>query len=272
MTDAGRAAMTREEIWIDRFRYYRDPPNREAIERWLGLFGEGHREIARKVLDHVVVVSEREIQQGYRAALNSLPGWQERGAANAGRWFFVGFGRSGESGPAMVRIFREANDLALARYNDLFCELSDLPSLKLTALDVVVFIDDFSGTGRQVCRMWPVVAEMVASEAACHLILTAATTAAVNAIGNRTDLVLHTRITLDENDNVLAPASAVFSPDEKQVIRDYGYIADPRKPDGYGGSGLLFVLSHKTPNNTLPILHINEPHWRGLFPRYLRAA
>lgn len=272
MTDAGRAVMTREETWIDRFRYYRDPPDRFAIDDWLALFNEDHQEVARKVLDRVVVVSEREIQQGYRAALAALPGWQDRNEANGGRWFFVGFGRAGESGPAMVRIFREASDLALARYNHLFCELSDLPGLKLTALDTVVFIDDFSGTGRQVCRMWPTVAEMVASEAVCHLILTAATTTAVQAIGGRTELILHTRMTLDESDNVLAPANTEFSSDEKDVIRAYGAIADPRKPEGYGGSGLLFVLSHKTPNNTLPILHINEPHWRGLFPRYLRAA
>jgi hypothetical protein len=271
MFDAGEE-MTREEAWVDRFRYYRDPPNRAAIDRWLQLFDEPHRDVACKVLDRVVVVSEREIQQGYLAALGSLPGWMERDEANGGRWFFVGFGRAGESGPAMVRIFREANDLALSRYDRLFCELSDLPSLKLTALDTVVFIDDFSGTGRQVCRMWPVVAEMVASEATCHLILTAATTVAVQAIGSRTDLALHVKMTLEEGDNVFSAANQEFSAEEKEVIRAYGAKADPRTPEGYGKSGLLFVLSHKTPNNSLPILHVNEPHWRGLFPRYLRAA
>lgn len=272
MSDAEQAEMTREEIWIDRFRYYRDPPNRLAIDQWLALFEEDHRDIARKVLDSVIVVSEREIQQGYRAALEALPGWKDRNDANGGRWFFVGFGRAGESGPAMVRTFREANDLALDRYNKLFCELSDLPSLKLTALDTVVFIDDFSGTGRQVCRMWPTVHEMVASEAVCHLVLTAATAAAIQAIRSRTELQLHTKMVLEEDSNILSNTNQQFSVSEKEVIRGYGSIADPKKPDGYGGSGLLFVLSHKTPNNTLPILHINAPHWRGLFPRYLRAA
>ncbi len=263
---------SREQGWLDRFRYYRDPPDMAAIANWISLFEGDDEELARKVLDHVVVVSEREIQQGYSAALAALPGWTERQPEDAGRWRFVGFGRTGESGPAMVRIFREANDLALARFDHLFCDLSDLPSLKLTALDTVVFIDDFSGTGRQVCKRWPIISELVASEATCHLILSAVTDTAARAITERTQLNLHASIYLNEDANVLAPSCSVFDADEKGALIKYGEKADTKWPEGYGKSGLLFVLSHKTPNNSLPILHVNEPHWRGLFPRYLRAG
>lgn len=262
---------SREQIWLDRFRFYRDSPNIEAIENWISLFEGDDAELARKVLDHVMVVSERQIQQGYSAALAALPGWDER-ATSPGRWRFVGFGKAGESGPAMVRIFREANDLALAKYDSLFCDLSDLPGLKLTALDTVVFIDDFSGTGRQVCKRWPLISELIASEATCHLILSAVTDTAAKAISERTQLSLHSSIFLDDEANVLGPNCPIFDAEEKSALIRYGEKADSKWPEGYGKSGLLFVLSHKTPNNSLPILHVNEPHWRGLFPRYLRAA
>jgi hypothetical protein len=265
-------AQSRMEKWLDRFRYYRDPPNAAAVHAWISHFEEPHQELARKVLDEVIVVSERQIQEGYKAALAALPGWLQQAAPDSGRWFFVGFGKAGESGPAMVRIFREANDLALEKFDSLFCSLSDLPQMKLTAYDTVVFIDDFSGTGRQVCKLWPVVAELVASEATCHLILTAATGIAVQAISEMTDLKLHASIVLSEKYNVFSGLCETFSEDEKQILLHYGQIASGRWPCGYGNSGLLLVISHKTPNNSLPILHVNEVHWKGLFPRYLKAV
>jgi hypothetical protein len=262
----------RMEAWVERFRFYRDPPTATAISAWIDLFDEHHRDLAQRVLDEVIVVSEREIQRGYKAALDALPDWSPDHDPQAGRWFFVGFGRAGESGPAMVRPFREANNLALGRYDRLFCALSDLPALMLTARDNVVFIDDFSGTGRQVCKLWPTVAELIASEATCYLILTAITEVAARAIEDRTDLNLYASKVLTEEDNVVSQGCSKFSAEEKEVILQYGVKADPRWPAGYGKSGLLLVLSHKTPNNSLPIIHVNEEHWRGLFPRYLRAA
>ncbi|MCL6699543.1 hypothetical protein LZ496_12200 [Sphingomonas sp. NSE70-1] len=271
MNDAAQAR-TREEEWAERFRFYIEPPTVGAIKAWLELFEEADRPTAAKALDHVLIISEREIQRGYRAALETIPGWSADPAVRQGSWFFVGFGRAGESGPAMVRSFRSANDLALAKYDGLFCDLSDLPYKKLTASDTVVFIDDFSGTGRQVCRLWPVVSELVASEAVCHLILTAATTAAETAIRERTQLISHVSHSLGPDANVFDEACTNFDQAEKDTLARYGAIADPRRPRGYGDSGLLLVLSHKTPNNSIPILHVNEDHWKGLFPRYLRAA
>lgn len=259
--------------WVERFRYYRDPPDKAAIEAWLNLFNAEHQAVAAKVLDNVVIVSERQIHEGYRRALNNLDGWHLDEAQRKGRWFFVGFGKPSESGPAMLRLFKEANDMAVAKYEPLFRSLADLPALKLTALDTVVFIDDFAGTGRQVCKMWPIVAELVASEATCHLVLTAATADATEAIAQRTTLLCHADAVLPPDANIFADACETFTPEEKAVIESYGERADPRNPKGFGRCGLLFVLSHKTPNNSIPILHVNEvERWVGLFPRYLKVA
>jgi hypothetical protein len=65
----------------------------------------------------VEVISESQIQAGYRAALEGLAGWSTDPAHRVGKWFFLGFGKPGESGHSMLRIFREANRMTAARYD-----------------------------------------------------------------------------------------------------------------------------------------------------------
>jgi hypothetical protein len=169
----------------------------------------------------------------------------------------------------MVRIFREANHLTAERYNYLFCNIVDLPKKKATSADTIVFIDDFSGTGQQVCKKWPIVFELVASDAQFFLILTAATETAIEKIEEATTLSVRAKLRIQKNENIFSTSCQRFSPAERQAILPYCTRADSDQPKGFGDCGLLYVLSHKTPNNTIPILHVNKPRWRGLFPRYL---
>jgi hypothetical protein len=255
--------------WLERFRFYREPPDKIAIERWLERFSEAHRDVAARVLDSVEILSEREILNAYRTMLSGLPNWNIDPRQRRGRWAFVGFGGAGESGPSMLRLFREANGMTSRAYDQFFHSPTDLPSLQLTAEDQVVFVDDFAGTGDQVCRTWPVLQELIASEARCYLILTAATEDAISKIASRTSLVIMVSYRLTACDNLFNEECEHFSGEEKNVILSYNRKADRRNPRGYGNCGLLFILSHKTPNNTLPILHAHHRRWRGLFPRYL---
>ncbi|PDT73554.1 hypothetical protein CO675_29920 [Bradyrhizobium sp. C9] len=172
----------------------------------------------------------------------------------------------------MVRIFREANNLTSEKYNYLFCNLIDLPKKKATAADTIVFIDDFSGTGKQVCRKWPIVFELVASDAQFFLVLTAATEPAINKIESETMLSVRAKIRIQRNENIFSPSCQRFTAAERETLLSYCERADSQQPKGYGDCGLLYVLSHKTPNNSIPILHVNKSRWRGLFPRYLQDA
>jgi hypothetical protein len=255
--------------WLERFKFYRHPPDRTDIHKWLNRFKGADKDLAARMLDVVEIKSEMEIQSGYSAALASLAGWHPDSAKRIGRWLFVGFGGAGESGQSMLRVFREATRMNPERFKDLFCSASDLASKALTAQDTVVFVDDFSGTGQQVTKVWPVLAELIASEAKCHLLLTAATEAAIDEIASKTELIMHASCVLSKTDNLFNAECTHFSKDEKKLVEKYGKIADRNHPRGWGKCGILFVLSHKTPNNTIPILHVNNRKWVGLFPRYL---
>jgi hypothetical protein len=173
----------------------------------------------------------------------------------------------------MLRMFREANGLTADKWQSYFISVRELPRLNLSAFDTVVFIDDFAGTGEQMTKYWPIMQELVASEASCYLVLTAITSEAEQRIAKKTELKLRSRLVLNESHNIFSDASNLLSTDEKVTLKALGKLAWPDNPIGYGNCGLTLVLSHKTPNNTIPVLHANHRRWVGPFPRNLiRAA
>ena len=265
--------MTPEKIeeWFNRFVFYRHPPSREDIATWLELFAKADQPIAAKILDSTELISEADIQRGYRDALESIEGWHRRKADRMGEWVISGFGGPGESGAEMLRKFREANRLSSASFDYLFATAAELPEKQLTEDDTVVFVDDFSGTGEQIENLWGKHVEL-ASGARSFLILTAATEGAIEKIMELEYLeeLLLSRV-ISRDSDIFADDNPVFSEAEKERVFPYCKRADRKRPKGFGDCGLLFVLSHKTPNNSLPILHANSSSWRGLFPRYLNV-
>ncbi|WP_298242769.1 hypothetical protein [uncultured Bradyrhizobium sp.] len=256
--------------WDQQFRFYRHPPNADTVKAWLARFKVADQDVAARILDCVEVVSEARIQEGYKSALASLNGWHKSPASREGRWVFTAFGKPGESGLSMLRIFREANGLTRSQYDDLFRHVTEIPKLKLTAADTIILVDDFSGSGKQVCKRWPQLQELIASDARCLIILTAATADAKKKIEHETELEVISHITIQQNENVFSSRCTRFSQPEKNSLLKYCRIADAQNPKGFSETGLLYVLSHKTPNNSIPILHTNHPRWIGLFPRNLQ--
>ncbi|MGX1586483.1 phosphoribosyltransferase-like protein [Brevundimonas diminuta] len=255
--------------WETRFRPYRRHPSRDCLIAWLNQFDEKHQTIAHRVLDSVILLSEDDILRGYKGTLESLPGWSKKPDERMGRWFFVGMGDAGESGQAMLRLFREANGLAADRWQSLCVMPRELPGLALKAVDSVVFVDDFAGSGQQMVNYWPIIEELVASEARCYLALSATTSRAELEIRAKTEFDVRAPVILQEKDNLFSEACATFTDEEKLVLEEYGKRASRSQPRGFGDCGLAIVLSHKTPNNSVPILHANHANWISPFPRQL---
>ena len=257
--------------WYDRFRSYRQSPSREDIVAWINQFELQDVPVAKKVLDNVILIADVEIHGSYRAALDAIPGWSKNEAQRQGRWAFLGLGGQAESGAAMLHMFREANSLEADKYQPLFVSLSDLPDMQLTAADTVIFVDDFAGTGDQFADRWERFQELIASEARTFLFLAAATSRAMDRLGGVEDLEVRVGRRLEPGDNVFSDECNSFANDEKATILRYCETADPRCPRGWGDCGLLLVISRKTPNNSVPILHVDvRRRWKGLFPRRLK--
>ncbi|MGA2205172.1 MAG: hypothetical protein ABSG10_00425 [Terracidiphilus sp.] len=270
--------------WIERFGSYREGIINVTIESWLDQFAKRDRDLAARVLDSVDFYGQSQIHAAYRQTLAALVphGWHNNPAKRRGKWIFAAMSRSaGESGDAMLYQFRLANRLDGRNFNELFVSLSDLfrlPMLpegdpgRLGADDVVVLLDDFSGTGKQVCDAWndPVTSfgPLLAGVGKVYLILVAASSAARRKIAADTSISTMPAHELRDSDNVFSDQCRHFTIADKARLLHYGRIANASKPRGFGDCGFVVVFQHRPPNNSLPILWASHERWAGIFPRH----
>jgi hypothetical protein len=272
----------RYKRWIDRFGSYREGIINVTIESWLNQFDTGDQDLAARVLDVVDYYSQSQIYAAFRETLAALPGWNESFSKRTGNWRFAAMSSSaGESGDAMLHHFRIANKLDPKRFDELFVSRSELfrqpmlpegDSRKLGEDDVVVLLDDFSGTGDQVCNAWndPVTSfcALLTGVGKIYLILVAASKAARQRISKETALCPMSAHELHESDSVFSEQCRHFTKLDQARLLHYGQIADKNNPKGYGNCGFVVVFQHRPPNNSIPILHADHSKWTGLFPRH----
>lgn len=259
----------RRAEWLGAFQGYRVAVTPDRVSNWLSQFAEAHRDAAARVLDCVSFVKGEDIEEEFRNLAANLPGWNRDQTKRSGKWRFLAFSKSaGESGDTMLHTFRTALKLSGKQFDDLFIHKSELLTEDLGPDDSVVFIDDFAGTGNQAVAAWNgFLRELLPEEPSAYLMLVAAGRRGVNRIHGETSLEVRTQRILEDEDDVFANACTHFSSADRETLLRYGRRADSRNPRGYLDCGFVLVLAHKTPNNSLPILHANHPRWRGLFPR-----
>jgi hypothetical protein len=267
--------------WTNRFGSYRAGITNGTIDSWLEQFAEDDRDLGARILDAVEFYGQSQIHAAYRQALAALPGWHKSAQKRKGLWRFAAMsGSAGESGDAMLYQFRIANGLDTRAFDEFFVARSDLfrqtmlpdnDPKKLGKDDVVVLLDDFSGTGTQVCKAWndPVTSfgSLLAGVGKAYLVLVAASRAAQHRIQTETSLVPFPAHNLHESDNVFSERCRHFTRTERARLLHYGEIADRKAPKGFGECGLVVIFQHRPPNNTIPILHADHSKWTGLFPR-----
>ena len=255
--------------WLAEFAGYRNPVTQRMIELWLEQFAAIDQDLAARILDAVLFIGTQKIHTSFRELLNGLEGWNKVRKHRRGRWFFVPFsGSVGESGDSMVHTLRMATSMTKRQYSDLFIHRSELVTKKPGPEDTVVLVDDFSGTGNQACEAWHIFEELLTGGPRTVLMLIAATDQALQRITEETQMEPVCATTLTKKDDIFHPDCAHFSEGEKRTILNYCTRAEPGRPKGWGDSGLLVVLAHQTPNNTIPIIHAAQHEWQGLFPRH----
>jgi hypothetical protein len=269
--DRGSAIeVSRYKRWLAHFAAYRNPVTQPLIELWLGQFSTTDQDLAARVLDSVLFLDHSHIHACFRQRLASLPGWHVDPSRRKGQWFFVPFsGSVGESGDSMVHAFRMATAMTKRTFNPLFIHRSELVAKKPSAGDTVVLLDDFSGSGKQADDSWnDLFAELLAGGPRVVLMLIAATSVALDRIAKKTDMEPLCGTALQSTDNIFSPTCPHFTTAEKLTLLKYGQQADRSNPKGFGDCGLVVVLAHRCPNNSIPILHANHEKWQGLFPRH----
>jgi hypothetical protein len=252
------------------------------IDGWLDQFN-GDRDLAARVLDSIDFYGQAQIFAAYRQALNSLPGWHRDHRRRVGRWRFAAMsGSAGESGDAMLYMFRLANQLDGRVYDPLFASRSELfrqvglPKNDPHSLgedDVVVLLDDFSGTGDQVCNAWndpeTSYGSFLSTIGRRYLILVAASQRARQRIATETGLSPFPAHEITDADSVFSELCPNFNAEDRVKLEYYGRKAKKKEPKGYGDCGFVVIFQHRAPNDSIPILHSKNARWTGLFPRHV---
>lgn len=263
--------------WLDRFDGYRVAVTGPRIRIWLRNFRGQDVDLGARVLDAVTFLKSEDMEVALRDVIGDLPGWHKNKTQRHGKWRFVAFSTSaGESGDTMLHRLRTALGLTGRKYAELFIHRADLLREEIGTEDSVVFIDDFAGTGQQACVAWrgdrkaeiTGLAELLPGNPRTYLILVAAGQRAVDRIGQETSLRVIARHVLGPCDDIFSEDCQHFTPEEKNALLGYCRRAYRAHPRGFGDCGFVVVLAHRTPNNSIPVLHMNHPRWSGLFPRH----
>jgi hypothetical protein len=249
-----------------RFVRYQRAISPRDISNWLLQFRPDDIEVAQRIIEHIIFIDEDEIRSHFSTSLNNLEGWNHQEALREGKWRFVAYsGSAGESGDRMLHLFRRTNNLSGNQFNPLFIHRSQLLLEGLGSTDKVVFVDDFSGSGKQISDNWPVMTELLPGGPQTYIILSTACANAITQIQSNTEMIPIVGRTLNDNDNFFSDSNEIFSEDDKKRILFYCQKVWRDHPRGFGDCGLLLTFSHSCPNNSLPILHKNNAGWRALF-------
>jgi hypothetical protein len=259
----------RRSAWQKRFGSYRHGVTEAGILDWLNQFHDGDKDTAARLLDAVEFISAEQLHAAFQSLLSRLSGWHREPRRRRGRFAFVAFSSSaGESGDNMLHQFRLANNLNAREFDSLFIGRSDLLRSGLGPNDTVVFLDDFVGTGRQAVTAWQkMFQELTAAIGSIYLVTVGAYRVGSERISKETRMQLLTHRLLGYADNLFHDQCDHFSEHDKSRILHYCKVAGPSYPRGFGDCGLVIVLYHQCPNNTLAVLHASSKEWEPLFPR-----
>lgn len=211
---------------------------------------------------------------------------------------FLGVGNPSESGVHLLYFFRQENGLGKTHFLDTaqILERQLLPDssyqrrLRYPDVERYIFVDDVCGSGDTAIRYSN---DFLAEVKECKEDVTLSyfamfsTTDGMNAVrehsifGQGAAAVYELDDTykcLSEDSRYLKVIPDRIEPDAvRKIALTYGKELLPNHPTGFLGSELLIGFHHNTPDNTIPVIWMDESHgssipWTPAFRRYPKVA
>ena len=237
------------------------------IMKWLGQFKMQHRSLALRLAKAVQYYSSVAINSELRSLGQLIGQAIEQEGIPQNSVFYLPGGRAGESGQDIARRYRNANNLRSR--TDQFVDMLELPDrLFKSNKPMVVFLDDFVGTGKQMCGYWDtVVSQYVPEYIPIYLGVVAGFSDGMQRIEDDSPLKVVSVHTLNSRHQLLSAGNVLFNKSEKQTLR--GYCEQwANHPHGFGDIAALVSFCHGTPNDASSLLRGSKKQrpWRGLLP------
>lgn len=234
------------------------------VVRWMNQFDEDHWVLAGSLLRATKYYGASNIRAMTRElCLGIVKQFQN---VKRSEIAFVSIGEPGSSSEIIIRSLRGVKAANRSRK----LRMADLANVNPDEVSVIVFIDDFSGTGNQLREWWDTVEMLVAPIGAIVVVaLLVMNYKAQGKIESFADECVWVHF-LEKRFDVLSDENEEFTDSDQDVIRNYCKRTGCRDAllNGKGDCGLLVAFKHGCPNNSLPILWWDNNQWLPLFKRY----
>jgi len=239
------------------------------LVNWIKQFKVEDWPLCIKMLQNIKFYTVENIT-AYTDSLLKLVNMEYKSIAK-NRIFYVPIGTTGGGSHYVARALKANSDIP----NTQIIERLELARLKPDDVDVLVFYDDFSGTGDTIDD-WITINDTLFRPLCDKLVLgiLILNPQAETVLGNLDDFHLLSSSLLTLNDNVLSTESNLFNSTEKAGLLKYckNTGCDDLYIRGFGDCGLLINFPYGCPDNSLPILwHNQKGHWKNLFNRRVLA-
>ena len=204
---------------------------------------------------------------------------------------FLGVGSPSESGVHLLYYFRQENSLSKDHFLDLaqVFEKAAGPAaewrLRYPNVERYIFVDDVCGSGETAVRYsgWLQDLRNLKKDVSLHYLALFATADGLKRVrdesifGNSCGAIFEldgSYKTMSDASRYLRVVPSEIDPDAvRQLAMTYGSLLLPNNPLGYEDSQLLLGFHHNTPDNTLPIIWMDQDNgspmsWRPAFRRY----
>jgi hypothetical protein len=246
----------------------------DSIVHWIDLFDFGHGNLALKILENVFYVDQSKILAAYKSTHQQLVNLQ----GDLSNVYFAGYGHAGSSAQIMLYRYKIANELRNTPLEPHFINMSEIPEVARKTNSVIVFVDDFIGTGDEATTLWtgkkgdiilerPALQDIVPPNTKCYLAVAVGYENGINRFQQNAPIIVLPWQIFTERDRVFSTANSQFTPNEKSLIMGYCRRTRCQFVTGYGDTQSLVVFEHNCPNDSLPILWFESPNWKGLFVR-----
>jgi len=236
--------------------------NEARVVRWLEQFPDEDLPLAIETIRAIKYVNGLNIRTLTKQLFQMVTA--ELSSRGYRRAAFVAVGNVGSGSGTVARVLR---DLVRATTYKMLSML-EVSQLSDGAVDAVIFIDDFSGTGHTLEGWWenvePIVRPINAAVFVGLLVLNDRARERIEAFA---DVMAVEE--LDSTADVFEPACTKFTNAEKATLLAHcrNTRCGSKFEKGFGQCGLLLAFKHGCPNNSLPILWYRGNGWRPLFNR-----
>lgn len=210
------------------------------IVNWLSQFSAQHWPLALELAAAIQYYSSNSLNGVLRALKGTINEHIVAEQVPQDSVCYVPGGRTAESGQGIAQLYRNVN--RLRRRRNQFVDLLELQE-RLFKLEnpMVVFLDDFIGTGQQMSNYWrDVISQYVPEYLPLFLAVAAAFPDGVRRIENETPLTILVAHPLSSRHQLLGGHNTRFTTSQKSTLRRYCNNWG-NHPLGFGNIGALVV-------------------------------